>query len=125
MMTVDYLFDTNILIYLLDNRLAEKLPSGRYGYTDITEIELLSFSALTAEDIEIINSYLSNITLVNLTKAIKQKTVSLRRTYRIKLPDAIIVASAIEAGATLLTNDVALHKIENLSWRFLQINDLP
>jgi len=86
---------------------------------------LLSFSALTAEDIEIINIYLSNITLVNLTKAIKQKTISLRRTYRIKLPDAIIVASAIEVGATLLTNDVALHKIENSSWRFLQINELP
>lgn len=73
MMTVDYLFDTNILVYLLNNRLAEKLPSGRYGFTDITEIELLSFPALIAQDIEIINSYLSNITLVNLTKTIKQK----------------------------------------------------
>ena len=106
-MTVDYLFDTNILIYLLNNRLAEKLPSGRYGYSVNTEIELLSFPALTTEDIEIISSYLSNITLINLTPAIKQKTISLRRNYRIKLPDAIIVASSIEAGATLLTNDIA------------------
>ena len=124
-MTVDYLFDTNILIYLLNNRLAEKLPSGRYGYSVITEIELLSFPALTTEDIEIISGYLSNITLINLTQAIKQKTISLRRIYRIKLPDAIIVASAIEAGATLLTNDIALHKIETLFWQSLQINDLP
>lgn len=122
-MPVDYLFDTNILIYLLNKRLAEGLPSGRYGYSVITEIELLSFPALTTKDIEIISRYLSNITLINLTPAIKQKTISLRRTYRIKLPDAIIVASAIEAGAILLTNDIALHKIESLSWRSLQIND--
>ena len=100
------------------------MPSGRYGYSVITEIELLSFPALTTEDMEIISSYLSNIALINLTPAIKQKTISLRRTYRIKLPDAIIVASAIEAGATLLTNDIALHKIETLSWQSLQINDL-
>lgn len=49
-MTIDYLFDTNILIYLLNNRLAENLPSGRYGYSVITEIELLSFPALTTTD---------------------------------------------------------------------------
>jgi hypothetical protein len=62
--------------------------------------------------------------LINLTTAIKQKTISFRRTYRIKLPDAIIVASAIDAGAILLTNDIVLHKIETLSWQSLQINEL-
>jgi len=56
---------------------------------------------------EIFNSYLSNIALIDLTQAIKRKTISLRRTYRIKLPDAIIVARAIETGATLLTNNIA------------------
>ena len=39
--TIDYLFDTNILIYLLNNSLTENLPSGRYGCSFITEIELL------------------------------------------------------------------------------------
>jgi predicted nucleic acid-binding protein len=73
-MTVNYLFDTNILIYLLNNRLAENLPSGSYGYSVITEIELLSFPALTTTDVEIINNYLGNIFLMDLTEAIKQKT---------------------------------------------------
>ncbi|MDP2902064.1 MAG: PIN domain-containing protein [Methylovulum sp.] len=120
-MGIDYLFDTNILIYLLNNCLAENLPSGRYGYSVITEIELLSFPALTATDMEIINTYLGNIVLMNLTEAIKQKTISLRRTYRIKLPDAIIAATAIEAGAVLLTNDKALHAIENIACLSLQV----
>jgi len=121
--SIYYLFDTNILIYLLNNRLAENLPSGRYGYSVITEIELLSFPALTATDAQIINSYLSNIVLMNLTEAIKQKTISLRRAYRIKLPDAIIAATAIEAGAVLLTNDRALHTIEDLACLSLQVTN--
>lgn len=120
-MTVDYLFDTNILIYLFNNRLAEILPSGRYGYSVITEIELLSFPGLTTTEAEVINSYLGNIFLMNLTQNIKQKTISLRRIYRIKLPDAIIAATAIETGSVLLTNDIALHKIENLACLPLQV----
>lgn len=122
-MTIDYLFDTNILIYLFNNRLAEVLPSGQYGYSIITEIELFSFPLLTTTETEIINSYLGNIVLINLTEDIKQKTISLRRTYRLKLPDAIIAATAIEARAVLLTNDIALHKIENLTCLSLQVRD--
>lgn len=108
-MSINYLFDTNILIYLLNDRLAENLPNGRYGYSVITEIELLSFPALTTTDAQIINNYLSNIVLLNLTETIKQKTISLRRACRIKLPDAIIAATAIESGAILLANDKTLH----------------
>ena len=111
-MSINYLFDTNILIYLLNDRLEENLPNGRYGYSVITEIELLSFPALTTTDAQIINNYLSNIVLLNLTETIKQKTISLRRACRIKLPDAIIAATAIESGAILLTNDKTLHSME-------------
>lgn len=121
-MTINYLFDTNILIYLLNNRLAETLPSGCYGYSVITEIELLSFPALTATDVEIITSYLNDIVLISLTDNIKQKTINLRRTYRIKLPDAIIAATAMETNATLLTNDSALHKIDGLKCLSLRVN---
>ncbi|WP_404356236.1 hypothetical protein [Methylotuvimicrobium sp. KM1] len=63
-MSINYLFDTNILIYLLNDRLAENLPNGRYGYSVITEIELLSFPALTATDAQIISNYLSDIVLL-------------------------------------------------------------
>jgi len=121
--SINYLFDTNILIYLLNDRLAENLPNGRYGYSVITEIELLSFPALTTTDAQIINNYLSNIVLLNLTETIKQKTISLRRACRIKLPDAIIAATAIESGAILLTNDKTLHSIENLHCFSLQVKN--
>jgi hypothetical protein len=119
--TIDYLFDTNILIYLLNNGLSDSLPRGRYGYSVITEIELLSFPALTETDTEIINDYLGNIVLINLTDDIKQQTIRLRRAHRIKLPDAIIAATAINSGAALLTNDRALHTIQGLACLSLQV----
>ncbi len=120
-MSIDYLLNTNILIYLLNNRLAENLPNGRYGYSVITEIELLLFPALTATDAQIISNYLSDIVLRNLTDSIKQKNISLRRAHRIKLPDAIIAATAIESGAILLSNDKTLHLIKDLKCLSLQV----
>jgi predicted nucleic acid-binding protein len=119
--SIDYLLNTNILIYLLNNRLAENLPNGRYGYSVITEIELLLFPALTATDAQIISNYLSDIVLRNLTDSIKQKNISLRRAHRIKLPDAIIAATAIESGAILLSNDKTLHLIKDLKCLSLQV----
>jgi predicted nucleic acid-binding protein len=40
--------------------------------------------------------------------------IQLRLQRKLKLPDAIIVATAISSGAILLTNDIKLTKINNL-----------
>ena len=45
-----YLLDTNAIIYLIGGRLATPLPAGHYSFSVISEIELLSFSGLSAED---------------------------------------------------------------------------
>ena len=36
------LLDTNVALYLLGGRLAESVPSGSYGVSVITEMELLA-----------------------------------------------------------------------------------
>ena len=36
------LLDTNVALYLLGGRLAEPLPTGSYGVSVITEMELLA-----------------------------------------------------------------------------------
>jgi len=45
-----YLLDTNAIIYLIGGRLDAPLPSGQYSFSVISEIELLSFPGLSAED---------------------------------------------------------------------------
>jgi len=51
---------------------------------------------------------------IPLSAEVKQKTIQLRKNYRIKLPDAIIAASAIVNKTSLMSNDKQLSKIEEL-----------
>lgn len=45
-----YLLDTNAVIYLVSGRLSLPLPYGQNSVSIITEIELLSFSGISAEE---------------------------------------------------------------------------
>jgi len=56
-----------------------------------------------------------------LTNPIKQETIRIRQLYKIKLPDAIIAATAIVEGLTLVTADKGFKKIENLSLILLDV----
>jgi len=111
---LDYLLDTNILILLFNDKLAEAIPNGYLGYSIITEIELLSFSKLTNEEENLIKENLQTLHQIALTADIAQKTILLRRKYNLKTPDAIITATAWECNATLLSNDLQLTKINEI-----------
>jgi len=56
---MNFLLDTNTIIYLINNRLAMALPSGRYGVSIITEIELLSFPELHIDEEQRIRAFLA------------------------------------------------------------------
>ncbi|MGZ8217089.1 type II toxin-antitoxin system VapC family toxin [Methylomagnum sp.] len=114
-MRLTHLLDTNAVIYLQKGLLAAPLPEGVYGISIITEIELRSFSDLTADQQAWLRRFLDSIYIVGLTEAIKEQVIQLRQRYRIKLPDAIIAATAIQEQAILLTNDRQLHAIDILN----------
>jgi len=63
----------------------------------------------------------ADITVVGLTDDIKERAISVRRNYRLRIPDALIVATALELSAELMTNDLALHKVAGLRCRSVQI----
>jgi predicted nucleic acid-binding protein len=117
-----YLLDTNIVIYLQKGVLQESLPIAHYGISIITEIELRAYSALTVQQRHWLALFINDIQVFNLSPAIKEKTIELRLQYRLKLPDAIVCATALVEKAILLTNDKALHQIENLSCQFVSVN---
>ena len=101
-----YLLDTNTIIYALNRGL--KLQNGKYLVSVITEIELLSYSNLTKSDEEILKRLLSQFESIELTKSVKEKTIQIRRDSKLKLPDSIIVASALDNDAVLVTSDKQL-----------------
>lgn len=119
-----FLLDTNAVIYLVSGRLVFPLPDGQYSVSIITEIELLSFSGLSAEEEQKIRELLLLLDRVHLTDAVRDETIRLRRKNRLKLPDAIIAASALTHDAILLTNDQAFSSIDGLILESLQLAEL-
>lgn len=116
-----YMLDTNAVIYLLSGRIRMPLPEGQYSASIITEIELLSFSGLTQEDEQEIQNLLLAIDRIYLTDSVRDETIRLRRKTKLKLPDAIIVASALIHDAILLTNDKDFSTIDGLVFETLPI----
>ncbi|MDM8561262.1 PIN domain-containing protein, partial [Candidatus Parabeggiatoa sp. HSG14] len=62
---------------------------------------------------------------INLYEPIKTKAIQLRRQHTLKLPDAIIVATALTLNMPLLSNDLRLNRISDLECRQLKMLDLP
>ena len=120
---MNIVLDTNAVLYFLGGRLREPLPQAHIYISVITEIELLSYPLLSSESESEIYEFLADVTIIDLSVAIKQETIKLRRQYRFKLPDAIIVATARHLNAELLTNDIKLLKTQNVSVRALQLKD--
>lgn len=119
-----YLLDTNAIIYLIGGRLAAPLPAGHYSFSVISEIELLSFSDLSADEEQKIGELLTLLDRVELTQAVRLEAIKLRKQNRLKLPDAIIAASALNRSATLFTNDQALLSTDGLTVQSLRLTPL-
>lgn len=102
-MVVKKVLDTNIVLYFLGNKLAEPLLDGDYYVSVISEIELLSYASITQAEEESIQEFLSETHIVGVTESVKNEAVSLRRAFSLKIPDAIVAATAVVLGAELLT----------------------
>lgn len=89
------LFDTNILIDYLSGVTAAKKEIARYEYRAIsttTWMEVLV--GATADDEAAIRAWLSTFDIVPLDSAVANRAVEIRKRRRIRLPDAIVWASA-------------------------------
>ncbi|MCC7049762.1 MAG: type II toxin-antitoxin system VapC family toxin [Alphaproteobacteria bacterium] len=113
-MAVNWVLDTNAIIYLLAGRLTEPLPDGNYFASVITEMELLCHPDLNARTSRRLRAFLDDLTLVDLTASIRTAAIDFRRRTRLKLPDAIIAATTMEWEATLLSNDRRMARIAGL-----------
>jgi predicted nucleic acid-binding protein len=115
------LLDTNIVLYFLGGRLANPLPIGKYFISVITEMELLSYPNLSSDEERRILEFLNQITVVSIDNSVKNLTISLRKQYRLKLPDAIITATAQNLNATLFTNDVRIARLTEINTQSVEI----
>lgn len=118
-MEVKYLLDTNTVIDYLNNKLPNKsadlIDSLPIHISVISRMELLVWRNATFEHLQILNLFIKASLVFNLEELIILKTIELRKMYNIKLPDAIIAATAIVYDMTLISRNVSdFNKIEAL-----------
>lgn len=109
--------DTNIILYLFFFFLtiAELLNGKQIYLSFITQLELLSYSKNTKKDLKIIQELLDQCVIIDINDEIKEMVIDLKRRYRFKLPDGIIIATAIYLDLPLITADQEFKKAEQLN----------
>ena len=108
--------DTNILIYLLqgDLKIAELIDNKTFTISFITELELLSIPMNSVQNRKI-KALLKECYILNINEEIKNHTIDFRNKYNIKLPDAIVAATAHYLDLPLITADKGFKKIDELN----------
>lgn len=117
-----YLIDTNVVIDFLGELLPEKALSKMDEIIDkdfylsvINKIELLGFEGIKEDEELLFHEFINTSILLELNSKIIDKTIDLRKHYAIKLPDAIIAASALENDLIILTRNIKdFSKIKSL-----------
>jgi predicted nucleic acid-binding protein len=100
------LFDTNIVIDILAG-----VPDARRQYESCTEpaMSIITWMEVMVgvqpEEEEKILRFLATFIRFPLSLEIATKAIEVRRTSRLKLPDAIIFATALVEGRVLLTRN--------------------
>ena len=103
--------DTNTVSDYLSRNLSPEAMQYLHGIVNstpqisvMTRIELLSYLSPT---IEIIRNFAGYATIFDMTEPIIVRAIALRRSRRIKIPDAIIAATALEYDLTLITHNTS------------------
>jgi len=84
-------------------------------------MEVLGYAFKSKEEESFIKELLSYLKIVYIDENIAKKVIAIKQINKIKLPDAIIVATSIVNNATLITNDVKLKAIADLKIKIIGI----
>lgn len=119
-----WLFDTNVFIDAFAGvpdavtaiHHARDAKAEWIGISAITRLEVLGFAGLTAPDETGLRELLSEFVEVQVAAEVIDRAIQLRRSIRIKTPDALIAATALLQNAALVTrNDADFRRIEGLA----------
>jgi predicted nucleic acid-binding protein len=112
-----FFLDTNILLYILngDKVIKDKINNSKFYISFITELELLSFQNMLPIQENAIRSLIDDCIVVEYDSEVKENAIRLRRKHKMKLPDAIIAASAQKFVLPLVTADKSFSKIDEIN----------
>jgi len=104
--------DTNIVIGFLKGEkdiirfISNRLDEGAVLFvSQITRMEMMSYHGLSKEDEVRIKGFLAGVQVLMLDPQVESKAIAMRREHRLRLPDAVIVATALVNHCVLITYD--------------------
>jgi len=109
-----YLLDTNSVIYFFNGEekvahIIEK-PDTKICVSFITKIELLCFASKDTHIAKKIEQFLNEIIILFPDEKVTRLAIDYRKNLKLKIPDAIICATAKAFRLTLVTADKELLK---------------
>lgn len=116
------LIDTNIALYLFkgDKNIEFSLQDSEAYVSFINQLELLGHKNISAKELEWMELFLEECNIIEFNEGIRKITIDLRRKYSIKLPDAIIAATAIFLNIPIISADKHFEKIPELTFVLYQ-----
>jgi len=103
---------------LLDSNIIIDASKGIISIQEITEdydflyaslisyVETLGYNFVDNEEVKIVEQILNSIEIVDLTKEIADIAIDYRKMKKIKLPDALVLATSKYLKADLITSDI-------------------
>lgn len=122
-----FLIDTSAVVKYLTETLSDngltfmdKALSSDYKISFVTQIELLVFNTTVYNDILIREQFIEATDVIHVNEGIIDNAIYIRRETNIKLPDALIAATAMHYEQTLIsTNDRDFDKVMPLGLKYI------
>jgi predicted nucleic acid-binding protein len=104
-----YLIDSNAIIDFCNGRLPENGRKFLMGISPeisiVTNIELFATKNISQVEYELLEKFVAFSVIHEVNKDLIDTTIEIRQTYKIKLPDAIIAATALVYNLTLISRN--------------------
>jgi predicted nucleic acid-binding protein len=119
-----YLIDSSAVIKYLNEtlpieaiRFMDELVEQECVISFVSEIELQVWQSPNPSDLAIYAAFVAGSTVLGISSPLISEAIQIRRIHHIKLPDALIAATAIMNGRTLVAgNDKDFTKITTLKY---------
>jgi len=121
-MEQQYLVDSNTIIDYVGNKMPDKSLLLLDGYFNanfslsiISKIEVLGFTD-SSDELKRLADFIDLANIIYVDDVIANKTIELRKIYKIKLPDAIIAATTLVYNFMLISRNISdFKKIDGLN----------
>jgi predicted nucleic acid-binding protein len=118
---IKHLVDTNFLIHTDQrNPLVEPFLNENIAISFISEMELLGVFSISKSKKVSMQQIINECYVLEMNQSIKIVAIDLKQKYKLKLPDAIIAATAIHYNLMFITSDADFKSIKELELIYLE-----